>query len=958
MSIIKSFEDQVEKNPTAIATTYKSEVLTYLDLNAKANKLAHYLNEIGCAKNTVVAVCMERSPDLIIAMLAILKVGGLYLPLNEYQSLEDLHALLTDCKAKILISRSHLQDQLDFFQGVSIFLDRATEVNVKSDKNLGNEIDSDDVACVFYNKENSSLLGTLVLNEGVKNYANWLHELFAIESIHTEFSTQASHINSISVSLVPLMLGWHVSICPDEIKSDLDLYLQFLNQEQINYIQLETAYFYALLDEVTTEKFDLLNLKYIVLNDTKLLTGSCLNWLNLYPQQILLNMYGKPETTLAFACFKVSIENVSWLPSYIPLGIFGPNIKSKINSDGELDVGGACVAKGYLNHEGETKKKFYKDDVRWFRTGDICDYNKNGELIYIESKVTHVEPQILITKAPIILPKTDLEILVLSIWRKEFNIDNISMEDNFFELGGHSLNATRILTKLEKLTGKRIYLQDIYLAATPAELTKVINNAENIEDIKKEQIQTHKQIPLTDFQFMMWMANLYERKAKKLNVLTRKRYDGDIDVKAMEFACAKLLQKQQLLCYKFLTYKPVQEIDRLLTSPLEYRDLSKLPKQEQESALIASMDELVKFYPWISDKPNLIVRLFKLRENESELQLCMPHIIADDYSLELLYSDLSAFYNNYKNGAYEAGPIALAQFKDYVFYEFHHFNRNLQRDREFWETNLENSILFPFPEEYVLSEADADKSSYSTYLKLSDDTMQKVRKACFKHKINIVHALSAAMALALYQYLVHEYKEKDIYFNIVKSMRDDEIFDNVVGPLLKTDAFKVKINPNLNVIDMAHRVQNEMIHNAPYQNSSGMLKLASVNIRKWKQHTISSSIIEFSAKMYAKLFPKLHLHPSIINSYVRLGFFRNPNMFLLNINLWGNFVSGQNKNLFGHRQIDLPIYKFDLTNIRTVLDITFLRDDYDKTYLVLSGNLQPQFREKLAREVVEKLMKI
>lgn len=955
MNIINLFEHQVDTNPDAVALTYKSEKISYSELNQKVNKLAHYLVELGCKPNTVVAVCMEKSPDLFISMLAIIKVGGVYLPINENQSLEYLHDTLANSKAKILLSRSHLQDKVDFFQGKSIFIDQAIEIDTKSFNNLPRNINTDEPACLFYSMLSSNpVLGIMVSHKNIINYAEWLRDLTKLNNINRiEFSTNISISFSLTTSLVPLILGWHISICPDEIKSDFNLYLKFLGDEQISLINLATPYFYALLDEVLDEKVQLLNLKYIVLNDTKLLTGCCLNWLNIYPQHIIFNMYGKQETTNAATCFSVTIENVAWLPEHVPLGKPGPNIECKLTENSELEIGGACVTDGYLHHEKETKEKFYDETVKWFKTSDICKLDKNSNLIYVGA-LEVIEPTVIISKAEISPPQNELENLVLSVWMKEFNIDNISMKDNFFELGGHSLNASRILTKLERLTGKRIYLQDIYTAPTPFELTKVVETSQSIIEVNQMKASTNKKIPLTDFQFMFWIASLYEERAKKLNVLTRKRFNGNIDMPALEYACNKLLQKQQILCYRFLKFKPIQEVDRVLPSPLVYTDLSQYSENEQEAKLIKSMDELAKFYPWESTKPNLIVRLFKLNKVESEIQLCMPHIVADDYSLELLYKDLSAFYNNYKND--DGGPFALAQFKDYVIYESSHFNRNLERDRDYWEKNLENSILFPFPKKFILSEAEADSATYSTYLQISDETMQKVRKTCFKNKINIAHAFSAAMALVLYGYLENEYREKDIYFSIVKSMRDDEIFDNVIGCMLTTDAFKIKINPNLKLVELAHRIQNEMIANAPYQNCSGMLKLASVYGSIWKKHPLLSYFVKSIATLYTKLFPKLRLNPIVMNSYVRLGFFRSEQMFLLNINLWGNFVSGQNKQLFGYQQIDLPLYKFDLTNIKTVLDITFMRDDYNKTYLVLSGNLKPGFREKLAKEVAEKLM--
>lgn len=401
-NLIHAFEHQVESNPYHLALIDKNELLTYWDVNERANQLAHYLLEQGPLNNVPVAFCLERSSEVLIVMLAILKAGGGYLPLDSAHPKDRLYLILNRSKSPMVITNSSRQDKFAEFPGRLVVLDEiAAQLNEQSSKNLNLSIAADQLAYVIHTSGSTGTpKGVLIEHGSVLNYCQWFAQYSGcLPQQRVDFSSNHIFDMAVTVTLIPLLLGLTVVICEDGIKKDVYAYLNYLNQFQIELIKLTPSYLKVLVEELKSSPVALPHLKYLVIGGENLATAECKAWLEHYPHTILYNEYGPTEITVAATQFPVSINNVDGLGTNVPIGRPGENMWCCILDEknnalaegevGELYIGGAGVARGYLNEVELTQKQFidasfnHLDTLRWYKTGDLCAKNSDGVFEYM-----------------------------------------------------------------------------------------------------------------------------------------------------------------------------------------------------------------------------------------------------------------------------------------------------------------------------------------------------------------------------------------------------------------------------------------------------------------------------------------------------------------------------------------------------------------------------------------------
>lgn len=1051
-TVVEIFEDQVELHPNEPAASYLNTTITYAELNTKANRLAHYLRDLGVTRESIVAICIERSIDYLIGIIAINKAGGAFLPIDEKQPVERLQLILQDSDANIVVTRAHVAEKFDAFTGKVIFVDRDDgSVQNQSNTNPGHINKGNDLAYVIYTSGTTGApKGVMIEHHNVDNYILWFTNFIeSIPGLRIDFSTNPIFDMAITNSLAALCMGLHVVICPDRIKKNLRDYLNFIQQTRINVIKFTPSYFKVLLQEMEANPITLPDLETIVFGGETLLTEDCARWFKFFPHHIIYNEYGPTEITVAFCQFKVTPDVIETLGIDVPIGLPGDNMCFHLDENSELYIGGKGLARGYINNAKLTNERFVVFDQRYYKTGDVCRVLPTGDLVFlgrnddqVKIRGFRIEPaeiEVILASHPELLkvavipqeasngnkelvayfipknfhapptteslrefislkvadymvpsafiaveefvlnannkldkkalpnhndglsktqknlPQTDLEKLIASVWAEALNLNEVGRDEHFFTLGGHSLSAARIVSKLIKTTDKKIFLQDIYTSGTIAELAEVVKLSEPYT--KENHTSTHikNAIQLSDFQLMFWMSNLYEPKTKTLNVVSRKRVFGKLNKDALQYACNQLIAAHEILSYRVAKSKPVVVPQKKLQFKLFSRNIKRFKPQHREEILIDSLDDLIKHYPWRPDQPAFIARLYYVDENISEVQICMPHILSDDFSADIAFKDLSEFYLEYFT-TQRGKQKKLPQYPEYVHYEHNHINRNFDRDIAYWEKRLANTIMYPFPKEYVIPNMDSRKTRFSSYFELSEELLNKLRKHCAKEKVSLTNALCAALALTLAQfYDAEKYQNQSIFFNLIKTTREDEAFDHMIGCFLKLDAFKLDMQKDSNIFCIARDIQKMMIDNAPYQHCSGLLKVACINPTFWKKYKIFNLAIKAFSKLYSSFFSNIKLNAKIIQMYGRLFFFGRDQYFLVNINLWGNFIGEQSKQAFGYKQKALPLYQYDLSVINNVLDICFLRDESNVAYLVISANLKPEFRDRLGEMMLQYL---
>lgn len=1063
------FEQHVRQFPDHIAVLNEKQSLTYSELNRKANQLAHYLQERAIKPDMPIALCLPRSFDFLIAIIAILKAGGAYLPIDSSQPVERLLFLLNDSNAPILITESVLKDKLNHYQGEIILLD-SDEKNItkQATENPQPAISPEHLAYIIYTSGSTgNPKGVLIEHHSVINYCHWFAEYTGCQAQQRiDFSSNPIFDMAVSVTLAPLMLGLTVVICTDKVKKDTRNYLHHIANNSIDTIKLTPSYFKILLQETQNNFIALPSLKSIILGGENLSAVECKAWLELYPTHVLFNEYGPTETTVAISTYKVNNTSFSDFAANVPIGKTGAhmhyhvvdqqNIPVLDGEEGELLIGGRCLARGYLNQPELTQRQFIKNpfstdkNARLYKTGDLCRKRTDGMLEYLGRMDDQVKirgfriepgeiekrlaahpliktvavvtqknslqehrlvayymiknfhstptandireflqaqiPEYMMPTAFIkvdflpltangkldklalpqprleasqhyIGPTTDLEIKLSQLWSEELGIRLIGLNDNFFELGGHSLSAARLVSKINHLLEKSITLNDFYQAACIANLIPVIHRTAKAKKDLANEIQYNEitDTPLSDFQFVLWMADTFEPKAKRLNIVARKRFQGHLDKAILERAFQAVLKKHQVLIYRILKLKPAQQVQKKLSWRLIEKNIESLSKQESEQTLEHSLTELSNFHAWAKDSPLIISKLFYLREDSVEIQICMPHLISDDASIDILFDDLSQFYLHYNEKLIIETDT---HYKKYVFAEHQLIEQSLDKNILFWEDYLKDASFFSFPKSYVVDDMKTAKLPYSTYTEIPKHALNRLKHFCGQNHISINNGLCAILALAL-RNCCDGYQSDTPFtvMNIIKSTRDKPIYDHSLGCFLNVESIKVDLNNNSTLTALSKQIWQSTTDTSDYQHCPTLIKFSASSTLNAPPRKVRNFFIDLLIPLCTKILCITPVYRKILQrSIARLMFFKRDTHFIINLNVRSNFISGSHKNtnLFGLKRKSIKHHQEELLAIDYVFEVCFIYDDNQKTrYLVISANLQPEFRERIAHEVIK-----
>jgi amino acid adenylation domain-containing protein/FkbH-like protein/non-ribosomal peptide synthase protein (TIGR01720 family)/FkbM family methyltransferase len=396
-TIHQVFEEQVEQTPDAIALVYENESLTYRELNDRANQLAHYLQSLGVGTEVLVGICVERSPQMIIGMLAILKAGGAYVPLDSSYPQERLAYMLNDSQVSILLTQKQLVDQIPETNAQIVFLDTDWKevISKYSQENPTSKASNHHLAYVIYTSGSTGKpKGITVTNQAVNrlvcntNYVKLTANHRVAQASNAAFDAATFEIWGALLNGARLVgLTKEVLLSPPQLATQLQ-------EQKIDFLFVTTALFNQLVSQVPGIFKTL---------ETVLFGGEAVepNWvrtlLQNQPPKRLLHVYGPTENTTFSSWYLV--EEVSEGATNLPIGqpiantqiyILDRHLQAvPIGVPGELCIGGDGLARGYLNRPDLTEDKFIANPFekaegsKLYKTGDLARYLPDGNIEFI-----------------------------------------------------------------------------------------------------------------------------------------------------------------------------------------------------------------------------------------------------------------------------------------------------------------------------------------------------------------------------------------------------------------------------------------------------------------------------------------------------------------------------------------------------------------------------------------------
>ncbi|MGA9380654.1 MAG: amino acid adenylation domain-containing protein, partial [Phormidium sp.] len=401
------FEEQVEKTPEAVALVCEQQQLTYRELNNQANQLANYLRSMGVGAEKLVGICLERSLEMVVAIVGILKAGGAYLPLDPTYPRERISFMQEDSLVSLVLTQEKLLGGLAVSQAEIICLDRDWEkIRQQSDKNPELITSTNNLAYVIYTSGSTGKpKGVLV------NHANVVR-LFAATQEHYQFNAQdvwtLFHSFAFDFSVWEiwgaLLYGGRLVIVPYLLAREPESFYQLLCEQQVTVLnQTPSAFRQLIAAESSLATEGELKLRLVIFGGEALDQKSLQPWYDRHgdskPQ--LVNMYGITETTVHVTYRPLSQGEINNSGNAIgrPLPDLQVYILDEylqlvpIGVKGEIYVGGAGVTRGYWNREELTAQRFIANPFekhsqetsakRLYKTGDLGRYLANGELEYL-----------------------------------------------------------------------------------------------------------------------------------------------------------------------------------------------------------------------------------------------------------------------------------------------------------------------------------------------------------------------------------------------------------------------------------------------------------------------------------------------------------------------------------------------------------------------------------------------
>lgn len=576
-TIIELFSDQVNKNPKNVAVTLSGKKITYQELDATSNQLSNYLISKGVNKGDLIPVCINRSLEMIVGILGIIKAGAAYVPIDPNYPVKRISYILNELKSKFVIS--NLKSSKDL-PGNLILLDKDLD-QIKKETTAPPEsnVQINDLLYIIYTSGSTGKpKGVMIEHQSLASYITAQTEYFGITDQENilQFSNYCFDA-SVEQIFLALLNGACLVLMPEALLTDITSFSAFLNEEHISHLHATPGFLENL---GATDHYP--HLKRIVSAGEACKKELVKKWIQ---KVSFYNKYGPTEGTISvleYLCPTNGIDDLKILPIGKAIknnSVYILNEKLQPAATGEIYIGGIQVARGYFNQPELTAKSFiinpFEAGERLYKTGDLAKWGANENIEFLgriddqvkirgyrieigeientlrESQdvkqcvVTTLDDeaagkrlvayvvtddnfnkesirQNLLLKLPeymvprtiikidhipltpngkvdkkallqiqdltesektvFIPPQTKEQQMIADVWATNLGLKEISITDDFFELGGHSLIAVKVMSIIEKMTGKRLPLATLFENSTVERLAKLIGA--NDQEIK------------------------------------------------------------------------------------------------------------------------------------------------------------------------------------------------------------------------------------------------------------------------------------------------------------------------------------------------------------------------------------------------------------------------------------------------------------------------------------------
>jgi amino acid adenylation domain-containing protein len=392
-------ETQVAATPNATAVEHSGQKLTYRELNERANQLARFLRKRGVGLESRVGICLRRSLELPVALLAVLKAGAACVPLDPAYPKERLSYMLEDSETPLVLSQPGLLSEVTDFNAQVVNLDPDWKAFAgESRENVRSSVEAENLAYLIYTSGSTGKpRGVLLPHAGLVNHNVAASKLFGLTRADRMAQFASISFDIAIEEIFPTWISGGALVVREENASlAVGDFLRWVDENRVTALDLPTAYWHELVRELAESDLRLpKTLRLVIVGGEKAQSGALATWRKIAGSRVRwVNTYGPTETSVIVTSYEP--KESEELPSVLPIGRPIANTKIHILNKslqpqpvalaGDLYVSGPGLARGYLNRPEITAEKFVRDPfsadagARMYKTGDLAKYLPNGDI--------------------------------------------------------------------------------------------------------------------------------------------------------------------------------------------------------------------------------------------------------------------------------------------------------------------------------------------------------------------------------------------------------------------------------------------------------------------------------------------------------------------------------------------------------------------------------------------------
>jgi amino acid adenylation domain-containing protein len=815
--------EQAARTPDAPALVRGDERMTYGELDRRANQLAHHLVGLG-ARGKLVALALDPSFELAVAVLATLKAGAACVPLDPTHPRERLSQLIGETSPPVLLTQQHLAGRIPAYDATVLKLDREwAQVAGEPDTAPDASVAQDDLAYVIYTSGSTGRpKGACLPHRVLSNLIAWYAQALPGAARMLQFAPLAFDISFYEL-FTTFASGGTLVLGDPAMRRDMELLGATIARERVETVVLPAVVLAQLAEHVRADASPLASLRAVISTGEQLrVTGDVARLFARLDGCRLHNHYGPSETHVVTA-YTLPAQAAAW-PALPPIGRPIANTRIVVLDDGgelapigvpgELCIAGDAVGRGYLDRDELTATRFAETAAhgRVYRTGDLARWRADGQLEFlarlddqvklrglrielgeIEAVLAehadvkeavavvredtpgdqrlvayfvaagqtqaapsavelrthlarrlpaHMIPSVFapLARLPLtprgkvdrralpppaaapdethyVAPRNETEARVAEIFAQLLGLPRVGVDDNFFEIGGHSLLATQATAHVSRAFGVRLMVRRLFEAPTAAqiaeEIRKLAGGAPGAQKIaRRADLATY---PVSHIQERTLSSHRHAPDAPEIVPLAY-RFDGPLDVRALERAVHELTRRHEILRARFSW--DGEKYTQTIAAEVAPFAVVAIPGDEAAATQGAvEMARALAREPLDTRTSELFrVRLVRVAPERHLVILFVHHAMWDGVSATVFVSELAALHDAFARG--EPSPLAELPFQ---YADFAAWQRAFYASPEgaaqiaWWQREVDGAVPPALPTDHPREAVDARRREMTNY---------------------------------------------------------------------------------------------------------------------------------------------------------------------------------------------------------------------------------------------------